>query len=286
MKHIFKISVILIIFSILFSQTSCEKNTTNELNNSPIEQRSDFINPYDFIGQVHNDIMTYYAENLTLILNYDEFSYKDMIQLTYNKSIELLDSSYTNVTLNDYVFEFENTNFSFPFNDTLENVLDFIKTENAIFDKYSTDFKTNIIDYLLNPNLDFFTCLPEFNSLIKEFELLIISDSTNSEIDETFMLMFTAVFKYSLTQAINEFSDEDHPFNPYYYGSLRDELSTAEVITIVVADAYGAGKGAALAAPTGPGGMLLIGVGYGVLASCCAGTSIGVIDAIADWWDS
>lgn len=276
---------VIIAFSTLFFQTSCEKNTTNDLDNSSINQKSTFINPYDFIGQAHNDIMTYYAENLTLILNHDEFSYKDMIELTYYKSIELLDSSYTNISLDDYVFEFENTNYTFPFNDTLENILDFIKTENAIFDKYSTVFQTNIMDYLLDSNLDFFTCLPEFYTLINDFELLIISDTTNSEIDETFMLLFTVVFKYSLTQAINEFSKENHPFYPYYYSNDK-HLSTGDVIGIALADATGAGKGAVSAAVLGPGGMLFIGVGYGVLSSCVAGTTLGVIDAIADWWDS
>ena len=282
--NFFNAVIILIVLGT--SILSCTKDDES-INSEPNVLKSEESNPFDYVGQAHNDLMNYYGSQIRIIEDTANFTAKEFVEMTYVKSKDLVCKYYpVTITSSEFHLYVKSSIVSTDFELTLTERMKTLRNEHPYAIEYLNILENDVFSYLLTPELDLNKAIPESENKISKIEKQIIADKTITEQERAEILIFFSVFKYSFKQIVNEFSDPKHPLHDYYYSSAKEPLSTAQKIGIGVADARGAWTGAGMMAGTGPGGMFLGAVGMGGISSCGAATMACLYDVVADWWDS
>lgn len=227
------------IFAILFTLSSCNNEITENLKSETDVENISSVNPYDFIGELHNIAMDSIRKNNLLEEEVKDFTLdyvrKHFEEEPSTRSIENSDEAMENIIRTSLAYKYRTRNF--------------ISIEDSIISSAPKEIQGYIkimYDILSEVHSDSISLNKEFNKL----DLLIINDSSLSEEDRAAALSVSTIGKHS-----------------YLYNFKTIKTRGITSTSVAKADLSGAvsgiiswkcwGKAAATGLMFGPGGIVL-----------------------------
>lgn len=189
--------------------TSCEKDVTSNLEVGELKV-SEVENPFDFIGEKHNEIIHYMGLEMKDTLDY--YAQKEALtnedrERMFNYILEILPTVITKHSILDTPKE--------EFNNVLNHfyqTLDYDNYDNLIFNNPDFDVLKNILN-----EASYFTDVNQQVAFIKTKELELLPSV--KELSDTCILVFLNVYRHSVTYWENAFKSPDNPWYNFLQSS-------------------------------------------------------------------
>ena len=190
--------------------TSCEKDEDNSNIAVGESKSSNGENPFDFIGEKHNEILNYMGfelkDHLNELAEKEEISDKDREEF-FNHIIEIL----PDVVAQNSILDISKEEFDI----VLENFYESL--ENDEYDNYmSDDPNFQVLKDILN-EASYISDIKQHTEFIEEKELEVLSYA--NEFSDTCIIIFLNVYRHSALYWEDAFNNPNNPWNNFLQSS-------------------------------------------------------------------
>ena len=292
MKKILGIALIAVFGAALFFACEKEESSNKSYDNqgkmfsydgTTFHYDTKFINPFENIGQKHNQLFSILADNWKNFNNMEYFN-KDFLDFTVLNTYEL----FPNNDIESLMSTEDFSNLIIQQNNSCDGDLSYVEEMEKFFSQFPNDFYhefINDVEKFAYGDLSY----EEQLALVSVIEQKVYHTKISSEVKD-YYLIFCSVAKYSLINIEKIAHDPSSPFYQLINNRLQGKGKLSGNGDIIFADACGAVKGAQMGAEAGmaagPEGAVILGavgaVGVGALSSAVEG---GINRKIIKWLD-